>query len=137
MQPAYKRVDFTCRSARSHFESLYIDINSSKYINNIYIYIYIHNVCIFNIYVCFLHWGAAGSCVRASLLRQAEQQLVVFRAEQGCAVGCRVCRGLLQSVVPLEAKRELGTVQRKGGRTVCVPWVGRNRSAALLPERGF
>lgn len=96
------------------------------------------------IYVCFLHWGAAGSCVRASLLRQAEQQLVVFRAEQGCAMGCRVCavgcsvcHGLLQSVVPLEAKRELGTVQRKGGRTVCVPWVGRNRSAALLPERGF
>lgn len=39
MQPAYKRVDFTCRSARSHFESLYIDINSSKYINNIYIFI--------------------------------------------------------------------------------------------------
>lgn len=54
-----------------------------------------------------------------------------------CAVGCRVCHGLLQSVVPLEAKRELGTVQRKGGRTVCVPWVGRNRSAALLPKRGF
>lgn len=54
-----------------------------------------------------------------------------------CAMGCSVCHGLLQSVVPLEAKRELGTVQRKGGGTVCVPWVGRKRSAALLPKRGF